>query len=151
MSPALFATELLPNGVSYSQIGALIAAIVLFAWLLRSMRTMRKDVADEIRRELEGGKRAAPVQVQQPLIVRQDSEPATKTELADLERRLGQEIHQLHGRVSGMRNEVSAQLKEMEHRSDAKFERMGERLDEVPARTIALLTSTKSLHASSGE
>lgn len=85
----------------------------------------------------------APVRVgNAPLEVRAASDYATKGELGTLEGRLTAEMHQLHGRISGMRGEMTERIDRLEkaindelrdQRREAKGEIGGvhERINEV--------------------
>ena len=71
----------------------------------------------------------------QPIDVREAISYATKPELNALENRLGGEIHQLHGRVSGVRSELGEKIDALE-----------QRIDEIPHRVITLLKDLKEYH-----
>jgi hypothetical protein len=74
----------------------------------------------------------------QPLQVQQAHEYVSKPELTTVETRLGSEIHQLHGRISGVRNELGG-----------KIDAIDARIDAIPQRVITLLRDTQQLHKSS--
>lgn len=74
-----------------------IGAVVLFIIVcfgamifLRSMRELRAGLADELKRELDGGKKAAPVAVQQPLVVKPHTDFVTKESHDELKRRVNE-------------------------------------------------------------
>lgn len=71
-----------------------------------------------------------------PLTFKQAQEPAMRGELVDLRTHVDGELHQLHGRISSTRKELTDQIKGLDAR-----------IDEIPGRTIRLLNETKNLHS----
>ena len=84
--------------------------------------------------------------IMQPLTVRGVREPATKDEVQAVEKRLDVEIKQLHGRVSGLRTEVTTQVGDLARTIEIGREKMNDRIDAVPGRVIDALLKAKELN-----
>jgi hypothetical protein len=96
--------------------------------------------------------------VEQPIAVREWREFATKEELsaaaaaakadtAALAAATKAEDEKLHGRISGLRddirNDFDAKIARMDSVMDAKFSRIHERLDRLPSDLVTLLNNTR--------
>jgi hypothetical protein len=90
--------------------------------------------------------RVKPPLVPQPLEVRGAIRYATEDALAAVEKSLREETNKLHGRISGMRDELTEQMRNLDTSVDKKIDALNERLDHLPQRVIALLAETKHLH-----
>jgi hypothetical protein len=91
--------------------------------------------------------RTKPPLVPQPLEVRGAVRYATEDALNEVERRLRAETDKLHGRISGMRDELTDQMRELAKTVDEKLDSASDRIDALPGRMIALLNETKELHS----
>jgi hypothetical protein len=89
------------------------------AWLLLSLAGLAASAASvvgllvglkKLRAPSEASVRIGP----QPLEVRAASDYATKGEMSSLENRITAEIHQVHGRISGMRGEMTERIDRLE-------------------------------------
>lgn len=72
-----------------------------------------------------------------PVEVREATTFATKPELNAVATRLDGDIHELHGRISSVRKDLTNQI--------GAFDK---RVDEIPQRTIELLKTVKEYHKS---
>lgn len=101
-----------------------ILALIGFGILLSSLRNLRRQLADELRRELRTDEEAKRIDVQQPLIVQPHTEYATAAALKQVEK-------EAHGRMSRERDETNARIEKIDAKLDANTAMTSEMRGEV--------------------
>jgi uncharacterized protein YoxC len=89
-----------------AKIGAAIAFVLFVGGIFQKLRSLRKDLADELRRELQAGSSAQRIDVQSPLEVKQHAGVAMRSDVD----RLDKELLEAHGRISRERKEIDREL-----------------------------------------
>lgn len=112
----------------------LAAVVVLFIRFERGRADMIKTIAGEVRRM--NSESEQPLPIKQPFVVTPDDPPVLRSAC-----RLHMKGCELRIDELGRRFDRSDE----QYRDDVK--RLHERIDEIPARVIALLSDTKSVHA----
>lgn len=139
-------TELAPLAISGACVVVAILGLVGFAWILRGIRSLRHDIASELKQEFAAGREPTPVSLDQPFTVKPQVEYATKAELHAVDQR----VHELADKIESNFRELDrkrsvsiAGLHDDLHKVETAVH---QRIDAIPAATIALLTETKKLH-----
>lgn len=122
MTP-IFAQEM---SISAVQIGEFVVVLLAFIAGYSRLRKFEDRIA---------GKGKKIEIANEEVTVREATAYATKAELGDFESKFRRDIHELHGRISSVRTELSG-----------KLDAMDARLDAVPQRTIELLKTIKEYH-----
>jgi seryl-tRNA synthetase len=120
--------------------GAVVVFIVVAfgaSIVLREMRELRSNLADEIGRQLESAKQAQPVAVQQPLIVTAHEKHVTREEHAALTQRLDDELgrergarKKMHEEIASLQGDVKV-LKSQNETQSRQLSTMDQKMDQV--------------------
>lgn len=148
--------ELTIEGVGAGVVGMLIVAVLLLLWLLQKFQDGRKALAEELRRELVAAREPQPVEVQSPLSVKEHVEftPISEHErlVSDFRDHRGEvdRRFQAMSDASSMSRQkiyelIRAQGDKSADALKAEVQRINDRIDAVPGRTIELLKTARDL------
>lgn len=124
-----------------------IVAMVGLGIILKFLKELRTNIAEELKREISSAREPAPMAVQQPLVVTPHAAPISHAQVEQMDK-------EVHGRISRERKEIDVRaakleqsLAELDTALDEQTREINDRIDKIPGRTIELLNATKQLHA----
>lgn len=146
---------------SLACVGFALVALFGLLLLLRGMRELRSGVTEEVRRELAAGKEAAPVAVQQPLVVKPHEVQPTAAELhqvreefSELREQRRKDVHGLHikietglaqvGEAQTRAREDIAVLKNEATNTARQIHQLDSKIEDLPEKILRIMDRNKS-------